>query len=326
MREKVSWAASLIGVVAIAGGVVATGFFGSPFRPTPMLLVNVSLVAVIATTIVALRGRGEANGWKVWIPWVACGALMGAASIATPPMATWGIAAGLCFGVAGAAVGLGGWQGGLLRGSVVVVAAVLNTAVLWPFVLGGDFRVPPAAFQEKELRVHAFLADVPLHDVWAFRLQGGDAPTTQDVRAILTGETLSQSNPAVVGLVAIRSLLGGMFGWDEERCEDPTSSYVHRLSESDRLRSVDEPEANGFLYTFENEALAEIKNCTVHAFLAWAWEPGHEEHVLYWAVYVKPVGGITGFYMALIDPFRRLFVYPTIIRHVEQGWAARRGA
>ena len=39
-----------------------------------------------------------------------------------------------------------------------------------------------------------------------------------------------------------------------------------------------------------------------------------------WAIYVKPVGVLTPFYMAVIDPFRRLFVYPALIRQTEEAW------
>jgi hypothetical protein len=34
-------------------------------------------------------------------------------------------------------------------------------------------RVKPADFQKLELRCHALLSDVPLHDVWGIPLTGG---------------------------------------------------------------------------------------------------------------------------------------------------------
>jgi hypothetical protein len=37
---------------------------------------------------------------------------------------------------------------------------------------------------------------------------------------------------------------------------------------------------------------------------------------------VSPVSRLTAVYMALIDPFRRLLVYPAILRHVHQSWRA----
>jgi hypothetical protein len=39
------------------------------------------------------------------------------------------------------------------------------------------------------------------------------------------------------------------------------------------------------------------------------------------AIYVKPVSRFTTFYMALIDPFRRLVVYPALGKHAQQRWS-----
>jgi hypothetical protein len=44
-------------------------------------------------------------------------------------------------------------------------------------------------------------------------------------------------------------------------------------------------------------------------------------YTLYLAIYVKPVSRLTPLYMALIDPFRRLIVYPALGRHVQQRWS-----
>jgi hypothetical protein len=248
---------------------------------------------------------------------------MGAAAIAAPTIAPWAFLAALGFAAAGVVSGLKGMKGALMRLVTVTTAAVCNVAILWVFVLGNDARVSAAEFRSKDFHVHTFLTGVPLHDVWAFRLRGGEDPTIQDVRAVFSDGTLRQTNLIVIGLVGLRSLLGYVFEWDDEKCDDPASSYVHRLSESDRLRSLEEPEPNGFIYTFEHEALAEIVNCTVHAFLVWAWEPAEQGYTLYWAIYVKPVSDFTPYYMALIDPFRRLFIYPLIVKRVEQGWSAK---
>ena len=42
---------------------------------------------------------------------------------------------------------------------------------------------------------------------------------------------------------------------------------------------------------------------------------------LYWAIYVRPVGRLTGWYMRLIDPFRRLMIYPAVLRRIRAGWS-----
>jgi hypothetical protein len=40
---------------------------------------------------------------------------------------------------------------------------------------------------------------------------------------------------------------------------------------------------------------------------------------------VQPVHGLTRLYMAAIAPFRRLVVYPAVIRKVQRVWAERYG-
>ena len=59
-------------------------------------------------------------------------------------------------------------------------------------------------------------------------------------------------------------------------------------------------------------------SATVHAFLVLAFVERPEGQRLYWAVYVRPVGRFTRWYMALIDPFRRLIVYPALLRQLRR--------
>jgi len=74
-------------------------------------------------------------------------------------------------------------------------------------------------------------------------------------------------------------------------------------------------------YVFGDEALSELRNATVHAFLAFALRRRPEGYVLYLAVYVKPVTRLTPLYMALIDPFRRFIMYPAIGRRIQDAWS-----
>jgi hypothetical protein len=74
------------------------------------------------------------------------------------------------------------------------------------------------------------------------------------------------------------------------------------------------------LYVLRNEAVSEIRNATVHGFMALALTPREQGYVVYVAVYVKAVSRLTALYMSLIDPFRRFVVYPALGRHVQQAW------
>ena len=186
-------------------------------------------------------------------------------------------------------------------------------------------RVKPVDFQRLNLRCHAVLADVPLHDVWAIRLDGGGpGRSIQDARAILFGNR-RPPNLAVRGLFGLRSILGRAFGWDDERHSPFSVSYVHRLAEADRARSQVAPGTREgrfrVLYVFSEEALSELRNATVHAFVALALTPSPGGYMLYLAIYVKPVSRLTRLYMAVIDPFRRLIVYPALTRQLQQRWS-----
>jgi hypothetical protein len=44
---------------------------------------------------------------------------------------------------------------------------------------------------------------------------------------------------------------------------------------------------------------------------------------LYWGVYVKKTSWLTPLYMALIEPFRRFVVYPTLFRQIRRAWMDR---
>ena len=189
-------------------------------------------------------------------------------------------------------------------------------------------RVKPADFQRLNLRCHALLNDVPLHDVWAIPLNGGGpGRSIQDARAAMFGNR--SPNFAVRGLFALRFALGRAFGWDDERHRPLSQSYVNRLAEADRSQSQVAPGTREgpfrVLYVLDEEALSELRNATVHAFLALALTPSPGGYTLYLAIYVKPVSRFTTLYMALIDPFRRLVVYPALGRHARQRWSRTYG-
>jgi hypothetical protein len=144
----------------------------------------------------------------------------------------------------------------------------------------------------------------------------------RDVDAVAA--TRRRSLPVRV-LFAVRVALGGLFRLDGPHRDAPDESYVRRLTDDDRARSQVTPGAmrGSFraLYVFADEALVEVRNGTVHAFLATALRPREDGYTLYCAVYVKPIGLVTPIYMALIDPFRRIIVYPSLIREMQAAWA-----
>jgi hypothetical protein len=153
---------------------------------------------------------------------------------------------------------------------------------------------------------------------------GGPGRTMRDVQAVASPGT-GRAPWAVRALFTLRFGLGRVLRWDGPRRDPLAQSYVHRLTDDDRARSLLAPGTpRGMfrtLYLFADETAAEIRNATVHAFLVMALRPRGDGYRLYWAIYVKPVGRLTGLYMALIDPFRRLVVYPALIREARAAWA-----
>lgn len=190
-------------------------------------------------------------------------------------------------------------------------------------------RVDPGEFRACPLRVHTLLHDVPLEDVWAIRLpDGGAGRTIQDVRAVFIAG-VDAAPPIVKGLFRLRGRIGALLGWDQQRPAWNAESYVHRLSAADRARSTAAPGTPdgrlSLVYRFENEQLSELRNETVHAFSSLSIRPTPGGYLAYFAIYVKPVHRFTRLYMGAITPFRRLIVYPAIIRKVQSAWAERYG-
>ena len=74
------------------------------------------------------------------------------------------------------------------------------------------------------------------------------------------------------------------------------------------------------VYRFENEQLLEVINRTVHGAALSALVESADAYRFYFGVYVHSVGRLTPIYMALIDPFRKLIVYPSLLRSVRTTW------
>ena len=188
-------------------------------------------------------------------------------------------------------------------------------------------RVDATQYRRLDLRAHEVLTDVPLHDVWRVELPGGGPDRTlADARAFMSAEHLMSLNPVVRSLFQLRAWLGRVFRWDSSTRTPDAQSFVHRLSDEDRRHSIVEPGSPDgpftVIYVLPFESVSEIRNATVHAFSVFAFEPCSGGYRLFWAIYVAPVSRLTALYMALIDPFRRVLIYPAILAHVHQAWCA----
>ena len=135
---------------------------------------------------------------------------------------------------------------------------------------------------------------------------------------------LAAASPTVKFLFGLRARFGRVFGWDREPPQASEESFLHRLSATDRGSSLVAPGTPEgpfrVLFISPREAVSEIQNSTVHAFSVFALLERSSGYRLYWGIYVQPVGRITSWYMRLIDPFRRLVVYPAALRFIRNAW------
>jgi hypothetical protein len=185
-------------------------------------------------------------------------------------------------------------------------------------------RVSPTEFLALDLEVHARLRDVPLRDVSAVDLPGGGSQRTlADAKRLLVATR--QHPPLLTGaLFGLRRLLGRVFDWDPPMSAE--ASGAGRSSEDLRRRSLVPPGSMDgpfrLLYELRNESVGELRNATVHAFACMALVPRAGGYRFYLAVYVENVSRFTPVYMAMIEPFRRLVVYPSMLKRLRDAWLA----
>lgn len=182
-------------------------------------------------------------------------------------------------------------------------------------------------FNVKPLRVHSFLAGIPLHSLDRVELPGGRAGMTlQQISDVVGfgGEVEMEVGPVTQTLFWLRGLIGRILHWDKANELVESVTYIPKLTEDDRARTLVTPgKAAGIsriVYQFENEMLGEIVNRTVHCFWLMATERTPSGYLLWLAVYVRKLNWFTPIYMALISPMLKWIIYPAMLRGVEQRW------
>ena len=125
-------------------------------------------------------------------------------------------------------------------------------------------------------------------------------------------------------LLTIRLFVGRLLGWDREPAATAWETFATRLTTADRSKSLAPAGTREGLfrvvYSFENEQLLELINRTAHAAALSALVETASAYRFYFGVYVRNVSRFTPVYMAVIDPFRKLVVYPSILRSVRATW------
>jgi hypothetical protein len=186
-------------------------------------------------------------------------------------------------------------------------------------------KLPNSEQTSQPWRVHELVGDFQLLDVWALPTTGGPDDFPRLVEIIASSDTNSDSRVAQA-LWAIRWKLGEVFGWDEVDVADLPNWQMLRDRLPQDLR--DGPTGPEFaelpfqpVYLLDDEWAAEIANKTVHGVLHLSWVPdGKGAYRGQMSVYVKPNGFFGKAYLAAIQPFRHLVVYPPLLRRLERAW------
>src|SRR5262249_4025340 len=190
-------------------------------------------------------------------------------------------------------------------------------------------QISPQEFERLPLRVHDFLAGVPLHDAWAIDLPRARSGITLDEFFRAANNCLFTPSRVVRKLLDIRFAVGRVFDWDREDWDrEPAATacetFAIRLTDADRSRSLAPAGTRDgpfrVVYRFENEQLLELTNRTAHAAALSALVETANAYRFYFGFYVESVSRFTPLYMAVIDPVRRLIVYPSLLRSVRARW------
>jgi Protein of unknown function (DUF2867) len=192
-------------------------------------------------------------------------------------------------------------------------------------------RLPDAAHTSRPWRIHELTGDFRLEDVWALPTPGGPDDFPRLVRVMASLDPAQSSSGVVRGLFAVRWKVGQLLGLD--RPDTGLGSRVQALDgrlPTDLLGASTCPGLDGLpftpLYLTDHEWALEIANLTVHGVLHVGWVPeGAGGYRGQMAVLVRPNGLLGIVYMAAITPFRRLIVYPLMMRDIGRAWRGRVG-
>jgi hypothetical protein len=191
-------------------------------------------------------------------------------------------------------------------------------------------RVPSTILDAIELHGRPLLAEHPVHDVWQVDLPTAARSCTIPALLARVRDRRGRGMPWTVrALFGLRAVVGTVLGLDAPTARRggavPANAIEASVPEALRRRSAVAPGTpeGPFVTLFrdDHEAVYAAINATVDARLLVAIAPLPEGARLTWATFVRPVGRITPVYMGLIDPFRRILVYPALERWLVEAWS-----
>lgn len=312
--------------------LVFFGVFG------PMMFPSVAVDAPLRIAVFALAGLGVSamvsagremrlagqnhSGDRERLTPLIFGGLLGAAFVSPLAAVPWLVLPAMAIAWAG--------RGSVRRrrppgsGAAAAVLSALTLCTLVAATSSQGLRVSREEFSNKDFPVNSLLADVPLHDVWAIELEGHPSPTLDDLTVAFRHGSPLQATPALVGFSMLRGVLGVALGWEDPEWSTEEVSFIHRLADAQWRRSTTKPGTTlgiwRVLYAFPGEGAVETINGTAHVAVAASIGTSGEGQRLFLSFRVREVNWTTRFYMRVIDPFRRFFVYPTLLKQFAHSW------
>jgi hypothetical protein len=187
-------------------------------------------------------------------------------------------------------------------------------------------KLPDSEQTSRPWRIHELVGDFRLLDVWALPTPGGPDDFPRLVEIVSSSDTMDSESRPARALWAIRWKLGEIFGWDEvEEADLPDWQMLRDRLPEDLRAAPTGPEFKELpfksVYLLEDEWASELANKTVHGVMHFSWVPdGHGAYRGQMSVYVKPNGFLGKAYLAAIQPFRHLVVYPPMLRQLGRMW------
>ena len=102
-------------------------------------------------------------------------------------------------------------------------------------------QISEQEFERLPLRVHDFLAGVPLHDVWTIDLPHTRSGITLDEFLRKASVRPCSLSPLARALLSIRLFVGRLLGWDREPAVTAWDSFAKRLTAADLSKSLAPP-------------------------------------------------------------------------------------
>ncbi|MBE1876048.1 DUF2867 domain-containing protein [Myceligenerans pegani] len=186
-------------------------------------------------------------------------------------------------------------------------------------------RVPVSTHTERNWLIHEIAPDFEVEDVWEIPARLTPETFPRAVRDMADGDPNRSPSAISRFLFAVRWRLGELLGWDDDGhgTDGRVASLAERVPAELRGTPPEAGPASPFtpLYLTDDEYAAELANATVHGVLHLSIAPDDRGHVTRIAVLVRTNGWFGRFYMALIKPFRYLFVYPPLMRELGARWS-----